>query len=64
MNPPTHTRVLVRFGNMKGEIWVKKGDFWGDLGGWWVDLVCESAIFGKDKKKNVFWGLSLIVFNQ
>ena len=35
MNLPTTPRVFVRFGNMEGEIWVKKGDFRGDLGGFW-----------------------------
>ena len=32
LNPPTHLRVFMRFGNTKGEIRVKKDDFWGDLG--------------------------------
>ena len=63
MNPPTHTRVLVRFGNMKGEIWVKKGDFWGDLGGGGWTWFVNQPYLGKIKK-NVFLGLSLIVFNQ
>ena len=31
--PPTHPRVFVRFGKMKGEIRVEKGDFRGDLRG-------------------------------
>ena len=29
VNTPTHPRVLVRFGNTKGEIRVKKGEFRG-----------------------------------
>ena len=38
MNPPTHPRVFVRFGNTKGEIWVKKADFRGAFGIFWPVL--------------------------
>ena len=61
VNPPTHPRVFVRFGNTKGEIRVKKGDFpviWIFLGVWTLSLL-ENHIwitFGKTFPKKAFFG--------
>ena len=60
MNPPAHSRVFVRYGKTKGEIWIKKGDFRGDFFFFFMvwNLVWKSATpptFGKDLSKKSFF---------
>ena len=64
----THPRVFVRFGNTKGEIWVKRGNFRDDLGGFESGLEIShptQPYLGKISKKIrfYFWGLrSFVMF--
>ena len=59
MNPPTHPRVFVIFGETKGEIRVKNGDFWIDLGGFgpiWESANPPTHISESFPQKKSFFG--------
>ena len=69
--PPTHTRVFVRFGKTKGEIWVKKGDFRGDFWGFegfgpclGISHPINPHLGEISQKKRFFWTPSLRRFHD